>query len=387
LLVLLGTTAVVGWFGSEPAAALGRDAAVNANRTADSARKVYQALSDADVSASAVFLVPANSPEGNDLKIAYDRAVQRVDRALVDAVRYIGSDATRSARISVVARRLEAYRRVIADADALAGDNDPLNDILAAAFAREASAYLRERLLPVAYRLWTAETDRLRHARTAGRWWLLASVALPVLDLAALGWLQWWLWRRTRRRVNLWLVGATALTVAALVGLGGLWSHWAAADRQLGRAEHALAAQTNVQEELRRSLEARAKEYLRLSASLDPAKHEKEFREAAGCPDKALSVELCKAYDSARAQEQTGEPGSHDQAIAAVLPDGPVGEAFAALNNRLSAESSRHAALAHAALDRAPKAPAPVGRSVAALTVLAGLAGLAGLRARLAEYR
>ncbi|MFC7468127.1 hypothetical protein ACFQVA_12080 [Actinomadura keratinilytica] len=88
---------------------------------------------------------------------------------------------------------------------------------LGGAWLRNANDLMQEEMLPAAERLYQAEKERLRtdYATAQGFPWV--AVGLGVLTVGALGGVQHALYRRTNRRFNVGLLGATAACGVLLV--------------------------------------------------------------------------------------------------------------------------------------------------------------------------
>ncbi|WFE39900.1 hypothetical protein [Micromonospora sp. WMMD998] len=410
-------TAVVAVRSSAPAANLGQRAVGVAMATSTTAREIYQGLADADVAASAVFLLPPDEARRGALRADYDAAVRRVERQLTDATGEAVNDPDRLNRLAAIGSRLTVYRGVVCAAlataggdvtggagpdtsaacPATAGGSGPAGAarsaaaraVLASAYAREASHYMSTELLTEAQRLWDDDTRRLLHARAAARPWVAASVLMPLALLGALVATQLWLRRRTRRRLNAGLLLASGAAVAVLAMLVASWWHWPAADDRFGDLESAIAAQSTSQQRLGDLLAGRADLYLGLGASVDPAGHRADFDARGLCfPASGRAAPIdCAALDDVWSARQSRTRDAFRDAVDTVLRDGPVGRSFEVAKSNLEDALRADGARADAARERLPAAPRPLGGAAAWVILLAGGGVVAGLRQRYLEYQ
>ncbi|WFE35217.1 hypothetical protein [Micromonospora sp. WMMD975] len=413
-------TAVVAVRSSAPAGNLGERAVGVAMATSTTAREIYQGLADADVAASAVFLLPPDETRRSALRTDYDTAVRRVERQLTDATGEAVNDPDRLNRLAAIGSRLTVYRGVVCAALATAGGDATggagpdtsaacpatpataggpgpagaarsaaARAVLASAYAREASHYMSTELLTEAQRLWDDDTRRLLHARADARPWVAASVLTPLALLGALVATQLWLRRRTRRRLNAGLLLASGAAVAALAMLVASWWHWPAADGRFDDLESAIAAQSTSQQRLGDLLAGRADLYLGLGASVDPAGHRADFDARKLCsPTSGRAAPIdCAALEDVWSARQSRTPDAFRDAVDTVLRDGPVGRSFEAAKIDLEDALRADAARADAARERLPAAPRPLGGAAAWVVLLAGGGVVAGLRQRYLEYQ
>jgi len=149
---------------------------------------------------------------------------------------------------------------------------------LGAAYLREASALMRDALLPAAQDLYRAVSSQLATARdhaSAVPWLALPLALLALIGLVAA---QVYLARRTNRVFNVGLVAATAAALVAVLWLGVAWVGAAghlSASRRDGSAQVDLFAQARIA-----ALQARGDESLTLVARGAGAAFEKRFTEA-----------------------------------------------------------------------------------------------------------
>jgi hypothetical protein len=408
LAALLVATAVVATGSTDPATALGRRSADLAAATSTSARQIYRTLADADAAASAVFLLSPGDPRRQGLIDRYDERIRAVRGALSASMGSAVDDPDRLARLATIAGRLQVYQQVIDDgldrrctdltsaegpaictkiADPTVQDA-PNRGVLASAYAREASHYMSSQLLRAAEDLWDHDTRRLSEARERARWWLAASLLVPLATLLALGAAQWWLWRRTRRRLNAGLLTATGAVLGVLVLLVASWWHWPDADARFPALERAIRTQSATQQRLGTLLAGRADVYLALGSSVDPDGHRQDFlrRRLCGPPPDAVD---CVTLDPVWTARRSYPPGGFAAAVDTVLTDreGTAAASFDALTDRLTDRLNDGDRTVDEAVGALPPAPRQLGRPAAGLTLLAGVAVLLGLRRRLVDYR
>ncbi|MGC4807512.1 hypothetical protein [Micromonospora sp. DT233] len=387
LAVLLVATAVVALGARMPASTLGEAAAGVAARTGTSARQIYVGLADADAAAGAAFLLPPGEELSTRLRADYRQKINEVEHALNVSMGAAADDPRRLARLATIAARLQRYEGIIADALAVAKPSDAVSNeqVLAAAYAREASHYLSAHLLPAAQALWDYDTRLLREARGEARWWAAASLLMPALTLAALVAVQWWLWQRTRRRLNVGLLVASLGVVAVLAMAVASWSHWPTAAKRFPVLETAIDDQSATQQRLGALLSGRADIYLGLGASVDPAGHRRDFDDRRLCdpPDGVDCTTLALVWTA----RQSSQPGAFRLAVNAVLEGGRAGESFDTATDTLTQRLDRGDKWVAAEVTNLETAPRQYGGEAAWVVLLAGVAALLGLRQRLIEYR
>jgi hypothetical protein len=208
--VAIALAAVI--FGVVAAAAAGarRDATAGAATkdgplVAESAG-LYAALSDADASAATTFLVGGiDSPARRARYLADLRFSSGV---LTTLSREVGNSGGRAA-VLTLSRQLPVYAGLVESARANNRQGLPIG----AAYLRQASSLMRERMLPAAGSLFQLAAHRLdgdyRTGSSGGN--LAVFVIVAALMLAALVVTQVYLARRMHRTFNVPLVGATAV--------------------------------------------------------------------------------------------------------------------------------------------------------------------------------
>jgi hypothetical protein len=174
---------------------------------------LYAALADADATASGALLRKGLEPDS--VRRRYLGDLEGADRLLVAVSAQANLSPTVRAATRAIATRLPAYTGRVETART----NSRLGNPVGAAYMREASAQMRNEILPAATTIWKDAARRLNEDYrngTAGRH--LTSLALvgaltALVLVAALVYTA----RRTNRVLNLGLLGATALAIL-LVG-------------------------------------------------------------------------------------------------------------------------------------------------------------------------
>jgi len=250
--VLAGISAVVG---AAQRSHLVDSVATHSGPLAVQAQQLYRSLSDADATAAAAFL--SSGAEPPELRQRYQSDIAAAGAALAAA----GATGDRDkGPLAEIANSLPVYTGLVESARSY----NRLNLPVGAAYLREASGVMRERLLPAARQLYQVETDNLADDRSSAAQFPWLTVPLILLTLAGLVVAQLYLTRRTRRLLNLGLATATAAGLVLLLWVGLSWlavaSHLGASD-QNGSAQVQLVAQARIA-----ALQARADEALTLVA-------------------------------------------------------------------------------------------------------------------------
>jgi hypothetical protein len=259
-----------------------------------SAQQLYRSLSDADATAAAAFLSGGVEPAA--LRDRYQSDVTAAGTALTQAAGASDSD---QEAVRQIAAALPVYTGLVDTARAYNRMNLPLG----AAYLREASNLMRERLLPAAERLYRSRTDRLATDRAAAAGLPWPTLALIVLGLAGLVLAQMYLTRRTNRLVNIGLAGSTLATLALLVWFVIAWAGAASAlhasDRD-GSARVQAASQARIA-----ALQGRADEALTLVAHGNGAAFETDY-----------TASMARLTDAIRrAEDHPGDTGPVDAAL------------------------------------------------------------------------
>jgi hypothetical protein len=356
------------------------------------AQELYRALSDADATAAAAFL--SNGQEPAALRQRYQDDIAAASAALTEATAGDGSQPT----VREVAALLPVYTGLVETARTY----NRLNLPVGAAYLREASALMRNRILVAAKGLYDAETRALADDRGAASGFPWLSIPLVLLTIAGLVYGQRYLTRRTNRLFNAGLLAATAL---ALIALAWLTLSWIGVRGELNAAQRDGSSQVEMLAQARiDALQARADESLTLVARGTGASFENDYktvhsgltdllgrtRGAATDPAVRAAVDSAiadrEAWQAAHAKVRTfDDSGQYSDAV--TLAIGGDQEAF----NRLDADLAKGIRLTDDTFSRRARAAsgaldgAAIGLSVLTVLLLAGL--VFGFQQRIAEYR
>jgi hypothetical protein len=208
--------ALAAWTVSQHASAAGLVVSTSEPVSLD-AQRMYQALSDADITITTAFLGGPAEPSGVRQRYAAD--IRRAASELAAVRSTAGADAGPQVRASIAAvlRGLPLYTADVAQAQTYYSLGFGLTG---GSFLQVASEEMRVRLLPAAAGIYHHENAALEAAsgRATAVWWVVAAIASTVAVGLVLGRAQWWLWRRTHRVVNYGLLAASAALV-----ISGLW--------------------------------------------------------------------------------------------------------------------------------------------------------------------
>ncbi|MFC3982590.1 hypothetical protein [Streptosporangium jomthongense] len=372
----------------------GGEQADMAARLSDDAQVIYQSLAKADTSATGHFL--AGTTTQATLRKRYDDAIDRIRRRLADAGGLTGGDVSRATNVAEIALQLPVYTGLVDRAGTLiAPAKDETADpdearkavgpaLLGAAYLHEASSYLRTVLLPAAARLQRDETDNLRDAKSTALRTSSAHLLLLLATIAGLVLTQWSLARRTRRVLNLGLLGATVLVAVVLGATGWSLRNWPETDRRLGAIETRLIDQRRLVDAERAALTAYADTYLLLGGT-SPFNWEqslRNFRRNARCAERETT--WCQTYTISIHQELIA--GNNDGAVAAALPGGRFAAAFEVVDRDNTTKLEDGARQIQALAVQVPSAPSRLGLLTVALCCCAVLSAGLGFWPRIREY-
>ncbi|MCE6998386.1 hypothetical protein LZG04_26825 [Saccharothrix sp. S26] len=392
LVALCLVTGVVGWAEIAHRRAVLTEVTQRSIPLSSAALEVYQSLSDADATANGVFL--AGERATPEQRARYLADIERAAVALSTAAAGTSHDTSRV--VAELTAQLARYSGLVATAHT----NDRQGFSVGAGYLREASALVRETLLPAAHRLYRDEEAKLAAAQDDAGSVAWLAVALGVLTLGALVAAQLYLRETTRRTFNR---GLLVTTGALLLAVGWLTtaSVVAAARTDAGRAG---VAQTEALATARiTALTARSAEALTLVARSNGGLYEEAFRQAAATLDGDRDVPGSLAAAAEEVGGHAEARGAADAAIGAWRQWRGLHEAGRA--DLAAADLPRSAALADEVDRRLAEALQDAQRrfeeqSVRAVDALAGAdaaaallalvgavaAGL-GLAPRIREYR
>lgn len=374
-------------------------------RMAIAAFEMYRALSDADSAAASAFL-PGMSSE-TDLSTAYESGVSRASTAVIT----LADEATTPEQVDMVARlsaTLPVYTGLIETARTYHRQGLPLG----LAYLRNASALVRENMLPIINELQAEATSDLYDAKSQATAfpWLATLAALTALG--ALGYSQYHLSRRTKRVVNPGMAVATVVVIALtgwlLVSWGSASSHIDAGHRTGTEPLEALSnAHIGAQQ-------ARSNEAMTLIAQGTNTDYEAEFATimtnligednesgllgemAVRYEDPQLKAFVEDAMSAAQdwqnahvALRELDDNGEYAQAVASAVgrESGQAGEAFDRLNAALTQANELAAQKFNDETVAAGNALGLTGVGFAALTVTGMFAAAVGVQRRISEYR
>jgi hypothetical protein len=402
-LVTLGlATGVAAGVGVRQRADLVDGVTARSGRLAVAAQQLYRALSDADATAASAFL--SNGIDPPSLRARYQADIAQAAAALAE----VSGAGHGGATVAQIAAQLPVYTGLVETARSYNRQGLPLG----AAYLREASGLMRDKLLPAAQELYRAVSRELDAARGDAAAFPWFAVALGVLTLAALGLAQVWLTRRTNRVFNVGLVGATAAALLLLIWLG---IATVIAGNRLEASRESGSAQVNRLAEARiAALQARTDESLTLVARGNGAAFEQDYvavmRRLAGTDGGGgLLAEAGSAATDATTREAAAAAAGHARAWLAAhqkvraqddggdyaaAVNGAIGAGpgtTAALSQRLDGELDRAIAYNSQRFDReargAGRALSGADIGLAVLAALVGVGAALGIQRRIAEYR
>jgi hypothetical protein len=176
------------------------------------AQQIYRSLSDADATAAAAFLSGGIEPQS--LRERYLSDIGHAAQLLSTATAAAGNSRA-EAPLATMTVGLPYYTGLIETARA----NNRLGFPLGAAYLRQASAFMRQTMLPAARDLYAQETAQLAAANNqATAFPYLGVIAAVVAGFGLIG-SQVWLTRRTNRIINPGLMLGSLAALAALIWL------------------------------------------------------------------------------------------------------------------------------------------------------------------------
>jgi hypothetical protein len=381
------------------------------------AEQIYTSLSDADATAASAFL--AGGLEPTAARQRYQADITEAAIRIEAASALVGSSAARTQLPGHPAKQAAADTAVGDDLAILSGQLPAYTDEvgtaradnrlglpLGAAYLREASALLRETLLPAASDIYAKESAQLTSASAQ-------ATGLPLIVIAVVAELglcyvlfrsSRWLSRHTHRMVN---YGLLLATLAGLVSLA-----WLAGAFVVGRGDLLHAQQQGsapVQAFARAevaALRAHADESLTLIDNSGDDSYQQDYlaqqkklgpgpgtllaavQEAAanGGPGRDVGAEARAWYQAHAALRAKDDAGNHAAAVQSAQ-NGDAAISFKRLSATLSEGVNTHQAVfaESARSGRDAFTGLAVGMIVASLVMVAGCAW--GLSRRLAEYR
>ena len=182
----------------------------------NSAHKLYMSLSLADTIATTGFVQAGVEPENTREQYlgAIDSATAEATSAVLDS----DDDEEYLRQLAVqIQRQLPVYTGLVE----AARTNNRAGNAVGAAYMSNASAMMRDEILPAAaslFRLSSNNVSEQQDQLTRPQWVPLSGL---VAALMFLGLAQYWLWRISRRRLNRGFAAATVMMVVALLWVSG----------------------------------------------------------------------------------------------------------------------------------------------------------------------
>ncbi|MFL6125543.1 hypothetical protein [Actinophytocola sp.] len=179
------------------------------------AQDLYRSLSDADATTNGAFL--EGGADRPAVRYRYEKDIAEAEHALAIALA-AGEPADLAdpdSPLAILSSHLLVYTEVVETAR----NNNLQGNPVGAAYQREASTLMREKLLPAARVLYDTETQGVADDQdTAASWLALAvEVLLGLGTLVLLVHAQRFVRQRTRRRINVGLAVATVAALASVV--------------------------------------------------------------------------------------------------------------------------------------------------------------------------
>lgn len=377
--------------------------------TANAAHNLYTSLSLADTVASTGFV--QGGVESSTSRQKYNEAIDRAAVSATQAVQGAGADDHEIRQVvQFIQRELPVYTGMVETARA----NHRMSNAVSAAYMSNASAVMREEILPAASRLFTITSGKVadeQRSLTAPQWVPLSGLFAAVIFLLLA---QWWLWRVTRRRLNRGFVTATSLMALAIFWVSianvATWTAGSQAFEEASNPWSSLTAsriagqQARTAETLalvRRESDTDSVPFSQVETSIREALQEFEATTSSNTEDLTSSqIAVNTARESLTAWSEAHDEfvsalrtGRYDDALhLATAPNPDVGEeataasAFNALDNALTKLIADSRETMRAYISDGLAAMAFVASAVMVLTVLAIFAVWLGIRPRLQEY-
>ncbi|MEU5083856.1 MULTISPECIES: hypothetical protein [Streptomyces] len=406
-LLVLGFGAVAAWQTSTRAAAAD-DVLHRSQPLSFGAAGIYRSLADANTAAAGTFL--AGGQENAKTRDQYEKDIREAAAGLVTAAANAEPGSAAEATVARLNRLLPEYKGLVERARTYNRQGYPVGG----AYLRYADEKMQKHMLPAAQALYTTENRRLDADYGDATPYPWAAIALGVLALAALGWTQHRVYRRTNRVLNRGLVAATAATTAALLWLvvghavarSGLDGSYAHGIRSLNVLHEARIAALKARGNENLSLVARGADTVTVAGQTYDA-HYYDFDKDMAVLREALSEAARLADDDAgtapvtAAQSDTAvwqrrhaaaraedENGNYQQALDKVIgAKDATAECFDGVDRGLERAIGHERAEFGRAAGDGRDALAFLPQGTAALAVLGAAGSVAGIGRRLSEYR
>jgi ABC-type multidrug transport system fused ATPase/permease subunit len=232
--------AVAAWTVSQHASAAD-DVVSSSEPLSLDAQRMYQSLSDADVTATAAFL--SGPVESFEARQRYAADIARAAAELAYLKNAAGSAGQQiRASLDAVSIGLPSYTADVAEARTYYSLGSQLTG---GSFMQVASEEMHLTLLPAAGRIYRQENAALEaaSARATGLPWVAGVLVLAVIIVIVLYATQRWLWRRTHRLVNYGMLAASAALAVSSLWMVTAFA-FARADLQRGVGNGSTPAET-----------------------------------------------------------------------------------------------------------------------------------------------
>ncbi|MDO4686952.1 MAG: MCP four helix bundle domain-containing protein [Corynebacterium sp.] len=210
----------------------------NTEPMAYASHNVYSSLSIADTTAATGFVqVGVEDPATRE---RYTEAIRLASVSLAEAAAQQNEET--APLILTVQQHLPVYTGLIETARA----NNRIGNPVGAAYMAEASALMREQILPAASTLYLKTSDEMatQQEQLTRVQWIPFSGLVAAVTLLLLA--QWWLFTMTRRRLNIGFVVATVLMLLATGWVGTAnFMNWSAGSAAYQQASGPLFSLTN----------------------------------------------------------------------------------------------------------------------------------------------
>jgi hypothetical protein len=362
------------------------------------AQDVYRSLSDADATANSAFLSGGLEPA--DVRARYEADLAQAEDALAIAVaaREPGDLNDPESPLAVLSSQLSVYAGLVETARAYNRQGLPVG----AAYQREASTLMREKLLPAAERLYNTETTNLAGDQDRAASGPIIELLLGVALLVLLVFAQRFVRSRTRRRVN---VGLAVATGATLVSLLWVLAATIGVMNNVGTSRDEGSEVTTALADARiKVLSARGDETLTLVARGSGAAFEEHYQEMHGrllgglpaahalSTDPDVEANVLEAVDEEAAwfevhkQIRTADDGG-DYTTAVRLATGDAAARFDAVDRALQDSIADTTATFEQEVSQASSALTGTVIGVILLALVAAAGAVTGIWQRLKEYR
>lgn len=204
------------------------------------AHVLYSSLSVADTTATTGFVQAGI--EGPMNRVRYNTAI---DRASVAATDTASSADTSNERLMELVTEIQRQLPIYTGLVETARTNNRAGNPVGVAYMAEASAMMRNEILPMASELYnmTSRAVSDQQANMMRPQWIPLSGLLAALAMLVVA--QWWLMRITRRRINKGFAVATTFMLVATIWVAAAdWTTWQAGTKGFEEASDPLKSMT-----------------------------------------------------------------------------------------------------------------------------------------------